>query len=117
PRAVVGRRSDDGPLALDRLDEDGDGLVAHGGGHRRQVVVGDEADARQQRLEAALVLLLPGGGERGERPPVEGARGGEDVVASAAAVRSPAAGELQPGPVPPAAALSREGPPSAPRAS
>ena len=92
-RQVVGRRHVDAALALDRLDEDRDRLVAHGRRHRRRVVVGDEANAGQERLEALVVLLLAGGGERGERAAVEGACGRQDLV-PAAVLAAPAAGEL-----------------------
>src|SRR5439155_227218 len=87
PGQVVGRRDDDAALALDRLDHDGDRLVAHGGLHGGEVAVGDEADAGQQGEEARVVVLLPGGGEGREGAPVEGARGGEDLEAPAARVR------------------------------
>src|SRR5438128_1598825 len=108
PGQVVGGRDDDAALALDRLDHDGDRLVAHGGVHGGEVAVGDEADAGQKGEEARVVLLLSGRGEGREGAAVEGAGGGEDLEAPAALLRAPAPRELHRGLVRLGAAVREE---------
>ena len=63
-RQVIVRRDVDPALALDRLHQDRDDVLAVGRRrlHRRQVVVGDPHETLNQGLEAGLDLAVAGGG-------------------------------------------------------
>ena len=64
PFEVAGRRQVDAAFALDRLDQDGAGLVVDQLGDRVEIAERGVAEARQQRLEALVILRLAGGAER-----------------------------------------------------
>ena len=84
PGEVVVRGGDHARLPLERLEDDGRGLVGDGSGQRIGVAVGHERDVARQRLERLAVGLLGGQRERAHRAAVEGALGGDHVGAAGA---------------------------------
>ena len=75
------RRRMDAALALDRLDQQRRGLVAHRGAGRIQVVEVHLVEGIHGRLEALEVLGLRAGRDGRERPPVEGVAESHHAVA------------------------------------
>ena len=58
--AVLGRDGEDAAFALDPLDDDAGGAVAHRALERRRIGLRDESNALEQRLEILPVLGLAG---------------------------------------------------------
>jgi hypothetical protein len=77
-------------LALDRLDQDGRGALAHGRRQRVAVVSRHDPEARHERGERRLLRLLGGRGQRPHRAAVEPALHHHELAAA-----PPLAGELQ----------------------
>jgi len=97
PRQVVGRRDDDAALALDRLDQHGDGALAHRLGDRVGVAVGQHAESPGEWTEARAVLIFRRESDDGGRAAVEIVGEDEDLalpVGHAAHRLPPLAGHL-----------------------
>ncbi len=79
-KKVFRRGCEDAALALDALDQHGDGLRRDRGLDRGQIVVGNMGKAGEQRIETVLDLLLTRGGEGRHRPAMERIERGDDFV-------------------------------------
>ena len=77
-------------LALDRLEQDGGGALAHGGAQGVDVVARHHPEAGHERRERRLLRLLRRGRQRAHRAPVEAALHHHELAARAAL-----AGELE----------------------
>ena len=92
---IVRTRHDHAALALDRLDQDRDGLVVIARlSSAATSSKGTMLKARHQRLEAAVIFFLAGRAQGAERAAVERAERRDDLEAAGAAVVAPAAREL-----------------------
>lgn len=89
---VVGVWDVDPAFALDRFDDDGDGVVVNGGFDSVDVVVGDVGEAGEEGFEALTYGELPSGSHGGEGATVETEGGGDDFVAAELADGFPTVG-------------------------
>ena len=97
---VAVRRDDHAALALDRLDQDRDGVGVDRGLDRGQVAVGDGDEAGRERAEAVAGVGVVGEADDGGGPAVEVAGGDDDlglVGGDALDLVAPLAGDLDRG--------------------
>src|SRR4029453_2766863 len=82
PLQKAGGRNLNTAFALNRLDEDGAGLVGGQLAGRFQVAIGGILKTGDERAEPLVIFGLGRRGERAERAAVEAAREGDDLVAA-----------------------------------
>ena len=97
PRQVVVRRNDDARLALDGLEQHGDGVLVDRGGHRVGVTEGHRPESRCVRTEAAARGVVVGEADDRRGAAVEVVMRHDDVGLAggdALDVGAPLAGDL-----------------------